>query len=273
MSVTGTNAPTDIDEAEYLAAVDRCKAAIADITGKQWVLGDEAATVTKKYGENRLEQFAVDINFSGAACTLGRYRSVCLAFPKTGGRPRFFASAQILQRHDDRIQIVTANPNISVRVAREIMRQWRAEQPEEDQVEGDDPIEEEDDTAPTPVATTSTPAKEAKAKGAKKTMTEEQAEFNESKRLLSNQVELANELIGEAAGRKKCPAEQRRNLGKAAAMVPASLATMQKAGEEWLAYVDWLKELAAEAKETAIREGRIRTSPKPAPSEPSQVSA
>src|SRR6516164_8475124 len=125
MSVTDTSASTAaIDETEYLASVERCKAAIADISGKQWVLGDEAAQITKVYGENRLERFAEDINFPGAACTLGRYRSVCHAFPKTGGRPRFFASAQILQKaaHDDTIQkIVTANPNISVREARELM--------------------------------------------------------------------------------------------------------------------------------------------------------
>ena len=123
----------DTNETEYLAAVEEGKAIVADVSGKQWALGDLALKVEKKYGENRLEQFVVDINFPGAACTLGRYRSVCLAFPKTGGRPRFFASTQILQRHDDRIQIVTANPNISVREARELMRKWRAEHPDEDQ--------------------------------------------------------------------------------------------------------------------------------------------
>jgi hypothetical protein len=186
-------------------------------------------------------------------------------------RRRYFA------RHPDRFAIVERNPDISKHEAREIMRDWRAEQAgtatpaaQSSSDENDDLIEEEDDTEPTPEATTST---RRKTKGAKKTTTEEQAEFNESKRLLSNQVELANDMIGVAEGRKKCPAEQLRNLGKAAAMVPASLATMQKAGEEWLAYVDWLKELAAEVKETAIREGRIRTSPNPAPSEPAQVSA
>src|SRR5262249_56131952 len=128
---TDTSAPTDIDEAEYRDAVERGKAACASVSEKQWELGDLAATVTKVYGENRLERFAEDINFPGAPCTLGRYRSVCLAFPKTGGRPRFFASAQILQKaaHDDTIQkIVTANPNISASEARELMRKRRAEQ-------------------------------------------------------------------------------------------------------------------------------------------------
>src|SRR5262245_10401920 len=280
MSVTGTNAPADIDEAEYLAAVKEGKAICATMSGKQWALGDLAAQVTKVYGENRLERFAEDINFPGAACTLGRYRPVCLAFPKTGPRPTFFASAKVLQTHRDRIAIIRENPDISAHEARELMRKLRAEQPHADQADddqADDDVDDdqadegdvkEQDTEPTPEATTSTPAK---VRGARQTMTEEQAEFNESKRLLSNQVDLANEMIGVAETRKKCPAEQRPNLGKAAAMVPVSLATMQKAGEEWLEYVAWLKKLAAEAKEEA--EGRIKRSPRPASSEPAQVSA
>jgi len=285
---TDTSALTDTNEAEYLAAVKEGQAICATMSGKQWALGDLATQVAKVYGENRLERFAEDINFPGAACTLGRYRPVCLAFPKTGPRPTFFASAKVLQKHPDRICIVTETPDISAHEARKLMSKLRAEQPQSDQADDDQANEddvdddqadeddvEEEDTAPTPGATTATPAtgKGAKAKGAKKTTTDEQADFNESKRLLSNQVELANEMIGVAETRKKCPAEQRPNLGKAAAMVPASLATMQKAGEEWLEYVAWLKELAAEAKETATREGRIRTSPQPAPSAPAQVSA
>jgi len=74
----------DTNEMEYLAAVEEGKAIIADVSGKQWALGDLALKVEKKYGENRLERFAEDINFPGAACTLGRYRPVCVAFPKTG---------------------------------------------------------------------------------------------------------------------------------------------------------------------------------------------
>jgi hypothetical protein len=53
-------------------------------------------------------------------------------------------------------------------------------------------------------------------------------------------------------------------------MAPAKVAEMRKAGEEWLEYVDWVEEAAAEAKKTA--EDRIRTSPKPASIE-AQVSA
>ena len=57
---TDASAPNDT-EAEYRAAVQRGIAACAAISDKQWVLGDLAATVAKQYGENRLEQFAVDM--------------------------------------------------------------------------------------------------------------------------------------------------------------------------------------------------------------------
>jgi hypothetical protein len=46
---------TDTNEAEYLAAVKAGKAIVARLSGKQWDLGDLAATVTKVYGENKLE--------------------------------------------------------------------------------------------------------------------------------------------------------------------------------------------------------------------------
>jgi hypothetical protein len=290
------NAPTNIDDTEYLAAVKEGKDIVADLSGKQWALGDLAARVEKSYGENRLKRFAEDINFPGSFCTLGRYRTVCLAFPKTGVRPRFFASAQILQKHGDRIAIVERDPAISKAEARELMRGWRAEQKgtaspaaeavdEVDDDGTDDDLEEAADdleamdtsaTAEPTAPPTSTPARArgTKAKGTKKPVNEEQAEFNESKRLLSMQLKLANDMIGAAEARKKCPPEQRRNLGKAAAALPASLATMRQAGAAWLEYVDFLEKLAAEAKETAIGEGRIRNSPKPAASsEPAQVSA
>ena len=292
---TDTNVPVETHEAEYRAAVEAGKAIVASISGKQWELGDLAAEVGKVYGENRLERFAEDINFPGAACTLRRYAVVCRAFPEKRGRPRFFASAQVLAAHPNCEAIVEANPDISKKQAREIMRLWRAEQggttaeqtEEDDLLEeadteptatgadagaeqpgDDDPIAPGEDTEPTPGAT----ATPAKAKGPKKPVNEEQAEFNESKRLLGTQVKLANDMIATAEARKKTPPEQRRHLGKAAAALSASLETMCQAGEAWREYVDWLKKLAAEAKETAIGEGRIRNSPKPAASsEPAQA--
>lgn len=232
---------TALDETEYRAAVARCKAAIATISSKQWVLGDEAVLVTKKYGENRLEQFAVDINFHGAACTLARYRSVCLAFrkTKTGGRPLYFAAAQILQGHPDRIKIVTANPKISARAARELMHKGRAE-----------------------TARGNGAQNGAQTNGAKQTATAEQENIRETKGWFKQVVIIANEAI-EAAEVRRCTPEQLRDL-LAAKLEPDLFATVRQGGEALLALADWLDELFDDAAETLKQEGRVRTSPQPA---------
>jgi len=275
----------DTNEAAYLAAVKEGKAICATMSGKQWVLGDLATQVTKVYGENRLEQFAVDINFAGAACTLGRYRPVCLAFPKTGPRPTFFASAKVLQKHPDRIPIVTKNPDISAHEAREKMRQWReaggatpTDQADED---GADEAENED-TEQTPGATTPPPAKAtgaattstpAKAKGTKKPISDEQAEFNETKRWLAQELARANDMIGAAQVRHKTyTSKERQNLIKALAAIPETLTTMEQANKEHAEEIAFLKELVAEAKEAAEAKGHIKRSPKRAASAPIQVS-
>ena len=87
-ATTDTATPADT-EAEYQAAVAEGVAIVASISGKQWALSDLAAQVVKAYGENRLAQFAPDINFAGAVCTLARYRDVCRAFPKKRVGPAF----------------------------------------------------------------------------------------------------------------------------------------------------------------------------------------
>ena len=226
-----TNNMIDTDATAYRAAVVEGKSLTATISGKQWLLGDLADKVEKEYGESRLERFAADINFPGAGCTLSRYRSVCLAFPKTGRRPRFFAAAQALQAHPNRIAIVEENPDISKLNARENMRLWRAEQAgtappagEADEFADDDLLDDEreadieptptdaeqqpDDqdliepqedaeltdeaeTEPTAPEGTLAPAKEAKAKGPKKKETEEEATLKENRRLLNIIVDIA----------------------------------------------------------------------------------
>ncbi len=212
-----TNAPV-ATEAEYQAAVAEGIAIVKSISGKQWALGDQAAKVEKVYGENRLERYAEDINFPGAVCTLRRYRDVCHAFPKKRGRPRFFASAQVLATHPAKFEIVERNPDIGKQQAREIMREWRAEHAstatptgaDAEQPENEDLIEPEEDTEPTPGAT-STPAKAAKAKGPKKTDSKEQAQLKENKRWFNSLVDLANGAIG-AAEVMRCTPDQRARL-------------------------------------------------------------
>jgi hypothetical protein len=277
-TVTNTIAPADIN---YDDAVRKGKAIVASLSGKQWDLGDLTAQVEKAYGQNRLEQFAVDINFPGAACTLSRYRSVCVAFPKTGGRPLFFGSAQKLQTHPDRHQIVGDNPEITKREAIELMREWRAKQngtaseadEADDEEEAVDDLEATDTepsaTAEPPATPPSTPAK---AKGTKKPISAAQAEFNETKRWVAQDLARANDTISAAQVRHKpYTPKERQNIVKALAAVPASLATMEQANKEDAKKIVWLKELVAEAKEAAEAEGRIKASPKRAASEPAQA--
>ncbi len=212
---TDTSAPAYTNEPAYKAAVERCKAASAEITRQQWVHGDEADAVTQKWGEKSLEQFADDINYHGAPCTLGRCRDVCRAWPKNRARARFFSSAKILATHPHRWEIVERKPDISKAEAREIMSKWRAEQAgtatpaaeadqdddllaeaeteNAEQPEDEDLIEPEEDTAPTP-----TSAKQAKAKGPKKTDTEEEATLKENRSWLNTIVDIARAAIAEA---------------------------------------------------------------------------
>jgi hypothetical protein len=252
--VETTSAPAYTNEPEYKAAVVEGLAIVADIASKQWRLGDLADKVVEKnYGENALERFAEDINFDGLYTTLDGYRRVCRAFPKNLGRPRFFAAAQVLAPHPDRAEIVKGNPAISEREARDLTRAYRDKQ------------EQNNDDKNKPGGD---PAK-SKPKGGKKKrkQDDQQAHINESKRLLSKQLEQANQMIGAAEARKKTAPDQRRYMGIAAATAPATLKTMREAGEAWLDYIDWLEEAAAEAKEAAA--DRANKSPKPA--EPAQA--
>jgi hypothetical protein len=236
------------------------------------VLGDLATQVTKVYGENRLEQFAVDINFAGAACTLGRYRPVCLAFPKTGPRPTFFASAKVLQTHPERIAIVTANPNISAPEARELMRAWRAEHPDannHDDDNHDDDNEEGEEAGATSGANTSTPAsaKGAKVSGTKQPVGDEEARLKEVRRIFSIVVDNTNAASDAADDVMK---EERSDLLKV--IEPRLVKEVRKRAEALIDFADRVDQLFAEAAETLEQEGSVRTSPRPA-GEPRQAGA
>jgi hypothetical protein len=256
-----TIAPVTDTEAEYLKAVEEGKAATADISGRQWVLGDLADKVGKAYGENRLSQFATDINYPNAICTLGRCRDVCRAFPKNRVRPRFFSCAQLLATHPDRFEIVERNPDISKAEAREIMSLWRAENPstaEAEQPEDEDPLDEDDEAGPIP---TTTSTKAAKTKGPKKTADNEWS--GDSKRWQSDVVIVATQAIDLAEVRKRCSPQQRRDL--LAILEPPLIETVRKASEAFGELAAWLRKLSNEAANTAIQEGHVRTSPKRAP--------
>jgi hypothetical protein len=147
------------------------------------------------------------------------------------------------------------------------MRQWRAEQG--DETEGDptegDPTGSDGDTG----STKDQRGKNPKGKG-KRTQPGDD-EFNETKRELGEQAAIADKMIGMAEASKRCTPEHRRILGRVAAIVPEKLKTMERAGKEWLEHIARLKKAAAEAKQAA--EVRTSRAPKPALSEPAQVSA
>src|SRR5262245_17084025 len=250
------------DEAEYRAAVKEGKAICATMSGKQWALGDLALKVEKKYGEKRLERFAVDINFDGEGTTLSRYRSVCLAFPKTGGRPRFFASAQILQTHRDRIQIVTNNPNISVREARELMEQGTTTQAEQSAEN------KEDDTEPNGGSNNvNSGEKGAKAKGAKRIREEWSKDLSS---FFSDGLEAANKAIAVKNSIQQCTPEKNASLQKD--VTPVWLEKIEQ-GSEALAWIrDWANGALEDEADTLIQKGRVRRTPARA-SAPVQPSA
>ena len=108
---------------------------------------------------------------------------------------------------------------------------------------------------------TSTPAKEAKAKGPKKTDTEEQAKLKENRRWFNSVVDLANEAIG-AAEVMNCTPEERSDLLRSK-LEPDLFETVSKGGDALCRLADWLKELFDEAGDTLVREGVVRTSPAP----------
>jgi NADH dehydrogenase/NADH:ubiquinone oxidoreductase subunit G len=247
------------------------------VSGKQWLLGDLADKVETVYDESRLERFALDINFAGAVCTLRRCRDVCRAFPKLRVRPRYFASAQVLAAHPDRFAIVENNRDISKSEAREIMRQWRAEHADTatpaDQAEEADLLEDEEaETEPTPVAT-STPAKAAKAKGPKKTASEEQEnEWSADNREWERQVVvIVNNAKRVAAFRKRCTPEQWHRL--VLDVEPSLGATVRSGSEELRELADALDEPLEKEADTLIQESRIKTTPATRPSRPVQTLA
>jgi hypothetical protein len=215
------------------------------------------------YGDRTFAKFAEQIGIDKN--TLGHHRTTYRAWENIlppGAKFPSFAVLKELATVEDRAELIKAEPAMTKRRAA-VYRVLKAH-PHREEI-----LSEEPDL------TCTRKARELMEKydagGAKKKANEDKTDFNESKRLLGIHFKLANDMIGAAEARKKCPPEQRRNLGKAAAALPASLKTMRQAGEAWLEYVDCLEKLAAEAKEAAEAEGRIKRSPTSAASESAQA--
>jgi hypothetical protein len=238
-------ATTDLkDDRKYLAAVERCKAITASISGKQWRLGDESDYVGKVYGENKLKQFTVDIHFDGEWTTLQRYRDVCRAFPKSRGRPRYFAAAQVLAPYPEpeRFEIVERNPDISVHEAREVMRQWRESQGEEEDGDAED---DRDEDVANEEAGNAVGSKQKKAR-ASKTNKETEAQRN-AKRTLRQLREIANNAARLAAFAGEEIAPERLDEYAAHSSDRTLIEDLRKGGTALLRAAEFLAGLSTEA--------------------------
>jgi hypothetical protein len=137
--------PSKPDPDDYKVAVFEGKQLVAkyeradaEAENVKMLIGERADGVAKRYGENKLGQYAKDIGF--VACTLGRCRSVYRAWygedaaayeAQTGKKaspPKSFAVAQELQAHPDRFAIIKDDPDISSRAARRKANQFKKEQ-------------------------------------------------------------------------------------------------------------------------------------------------
>jgi hypothetical protein len=270
------------------------------------LIGEIADKTEPKYGDSTMEKLAEKRGMK--LSTLNHYRTVYRAWKDIlpPGAKFPFAVLRELAAVPNRAELLMAEPNMSKRRAeavrvlkdhKEIIaaypdltcsnkaREIRSKYDEGDATWRTEPTEQTDDDADDDVGETNTASSAtagsdnapeeppAKARGARRgPMDEREAQINENERLLRHHLKLANEMNGAAETRKNpLSAEQREYLSTAALWVPETLETMEKAGEDWLEYVAWLKELAAEKeKEIEARNDHkpIRAS---APAEPAQA--
>ncbi len=91
----------------------------------QWHLGDLAVTVKADYGQAKLKQYAQEIGENYV--TLKSYRSTASKWPDKKDRMRSFSIARDLNAHPDREKIAQENPGITREEARELVKEWRAQ--------------------------------------------------------------------------------------------------------------------------------------------------
>jgi hypothetical protein len=265
--VQTTDTPADdTDTIDFNAAVIEGKQILKQIElaeRGQLRLGEIADKLEPKYGDRTLAKFAAEIGIDKT--TLNNYRSVYRAWEGKLPPGVIFPSFTVLkelQNVEDRAELIKDEPTMSKRRA-EVHRVLK-DHPHREEIRSENPN-----------LSCTRDARKLMEKydggNANEQATGERADFNETKRELRDQAALANKMIGAAEASKRCTPEQLRNLGKAAAAVPASLEEMERAGEEWLEHVTRLKQAAAEAKETAEAGGHIRRSPRAAPSELAQA--
>jgi hypothetical protein len=223
-----TDSNSSANTIPYDQAVAEGKDIVAEEKRGQLRLGQLAHNVEKKYGDRTLAKFAKEIGIS--PCTLERHQSVYRAWKeKPAPGPVCYAVLRALQDHPDRYNIVKENPNLTQAKARDKMRDYK-------------------DAGKEKVA--------GKKKGS--------ADWDRhAKRWFKNVLTLANDAIRTAEVARQCSTpEQRDNL--LMAVDPHLVADVREGGKALVELADWLEERLEEASAKVIREGRVKTSPKPA---------
>jgi hypothetical protein len=131
-----TSAQKPPEDAEYKLwvemgknLIEQMKSASDTVEISKMELGELADwVVEKKYGENTLLHYAQEIGTTHT--TLNRCRSVWRAWhgpeaPKEATPPKLYSVAQELQAHPRRWEIIQEKPNLTVREARRITRQYK----------------------------------------------------------------------------------------------------------------------------------------------------
>jgi hypothetical protein len=111
-----------IKQDQYQSLVKQGLDLIKQADQANWKLGELAVQVDKQYGQDRLGQFADDIDIDKRF--LMDCRTTWQRWPQKSGRPRFFSIARILNPHPQRHQIVAKNPDITAKEAHDRMRAY-----------------------------------------------------------------------------------------------------------------------------------------------------
>ena len=108
----------------YEDAVSEGKKVAAAIERNRWRLGEIAANLEPRYGENTLEKFGEAIGLSYD--TVREYRQVYLAWKdENTGRPAFSVGKE-LAKHPQKAEVIKREPKITKRRARQIMRDQKS---------------------------------------------------------------------------------------------------------------------------------------------------
>ena len=108
----------------YKTLVEEGKAASLKLGEVNWILGELASKVEKRYGEASLQQYAEDIEVKYS--TLKDCRTTYLRWPRLASRPAF-SIARVLNSHPERLEIVQQQPFITKRQAEFKVRQYKQE--------------------------------------------------------------------------------------------------------------------------------------------------